>query len=338
MSDTKLIDLTNFLIHRPEPQNINCVTDNDITISIICALAESKAKRMVYNNLWRRAFTFLKLNKTDENRTEFYNRANAIVKNLTDQGVVKTKLSGVRFCIMLKSGYQSVLQRAISLYNECATDIHTEGEKTGSAKDDALLKKMETIAGGTQVKSQGPEEQTVIKPVVQASTPVMEKAPPEKEPVSVSPGALKIAYLKWLDDQIDYATQKKKDLHLDGRYEASTEWGAAAQAFIDAKNEFSRLFSIKDREYASGDLSQWCSSCDWKGENLRFEITTCPACGKDIDEDCKIIFGGTEIYYRKSRNRFYIRSPFGDKEGVIYDADYKDAMLFILRHSSMPLE
>jgi len=310
MSDTKLIDLTNFLSHRPEPQNINCVTDNDIKISIICALAESKGEWVKYDTIWRPAFSYLKLTWAKENRTGFYDRADAIVSSLVGQGVAALHQTDTGRLVMLKPGYPSVLRSAILLYNECTQDTSSDDKKTVSTKEQA----------------------------VQVQAPVMEKAPAEKEPVPVSLGALKITFLKWLDEQIDYATWRKEDPHREVQDDTFGESEAKAKAFIDVKNEFTGLFSIKNREYTGGLLSQWCSSCGWKGKNLRIEITKCPDCGKEVDGDCRILFGGTEIIYRKSRNRFYLRSPTGEKDGVIYDADYQDAILFILKHSTMSLE
>jgi hypothetical protein len=59
---------------------------------------------------------------------------------------------------------------------------------------------------------------------------------------------MKDRYLKYFEERIDYAYQKKCEMKQEGRHYASYEWGAAADALEDARKEFLRVFSQMTRD------------------------------------------------------------------------------------------
>lgn len=245
MPDEKLIDLSSFLFKRLAPSNVNYVTDNDIKIAIICAVAESGEKQVWYNFLWDLAAPYLKIEKTDDNRKAFYLRANAVASRLVDDKVVTIEQSDNRWLIRLKPQYMAALRNAVDLYEECVpANMPDTSQTTLQVRNEALSKKMELVSAGFQIPESAWAEQPVPKCGIQSSNPVPETSLAEKES-SVPFEIRKASYLKWIDMNIEYAYEQKRKYEIEMRFYASYEWGATKSALEDAKKEFLRLFSDK---------------------------------------------------------------------------------------------
>lgn len=87
-----------------------------------------------------------------------------------------------------------------------------------------------------------------------------------------------------------------------------------------------------DYEYSTGRLYQECSTCDWNDKNLRKEITHCPVCKNLVSEDCILVFGGTTVSFISRKGKFEIESKCIG-ESAIYESDFNDTMVFMLRHA-----
>ena len=100
--------------------------------------------------------------------------------------------------------------------------------------------------------------------------------------------------------------------------------------------------------YNTGQLTQRCSRCNWKEDDLRKEIATCPECGAPMAKDCMIVFGGTTVRFRSRKNRFFLssRNSSGSlhhleeidgelfEECIVFEADFPDLVVFMLRHGN----
>jgi hypothetical protein len=89
-----------------------------------------------------------------------------------------------------------------------------------------------------------------------------------------------------------------------------------------------------DYHYTTGTLLQQCSCCDWIDKNLKIEVEHCPKCAAAVAKDCVLYFGGTTLSFLSRKGKFEVSSPYGG-ENVIYEADFKDAMVFMLRHATI---
>jgi hypothetical protein len=86
-----------------------------------------------------------------------------------------------------------------------------------------------------------------------------------------------------------------------------------------------------DRDY-SAHLSQNCTGCKWQADRLRRELTHCPECGRPVGRSCELNFGGLIINYNGPGRNFDLIYPAGRQEVTIQDADFPEALRFMLRN------
>lgn len=105
----------------------------------------------------------------------------------------------------------------------------------------------------------------------------------------------------------------------------------------NSPNAPTKFEAPEEYEYQLGLLTQWCSrfdeGCDWKDERLKKELTNCPKCGESVSGDCILTFGGTTMKFQKKKSCFLLESG-NFPEAIIYEADFPDTIVFMLRHGN----